>query len=343
MFSPVQPPVYAETHALRSIKPRETLKPIINKKKDSTKSIQVKTKALIEGQYGTYLQIFTDGSKNEAKNEVGCAFSIPEFHLTRKFKLNGHLSIFSAELTAIIEALKWILSEKPDRVVILTDSLSSIRSIQSGNSHSRPDLIIQVNQLVDSVIRAKVILYMDWCPSHCNIFGNDLADEAAKTGSSIGKELPLKLGKTEAYGIIKKKIKQQWADNWKNHGEGFRWKLDSELPVKITQYSNERRFDRLYTRLRLGRNGLKFNNQTHNEMDPLCPHCEEIEHTDHYLLQCPMHIDHRIKMFKTIRDNFSDIREITTQILLNPRPAQANIIREAVFTYIKDTDYTLII
>ena len=85
---------------------------------------------------------------------------------------------------------------------------SSIREIQSGNSNSRPYLLV-----VYSIIRAKVILYMDWCPSQYNIFGNDLDDEAAKTVSSIGKELSLKLGKTEAYGKLRKKIKQP-EDHW---------------------------------------------------------------------------------------------------------------------------------
>ena len=131
----VQPPVYADTHALRSINPRETLIPFINKKRDSNKSIEIKTKALIRDNYSSYLQIFTDGSKNESTSEVGCAFAIPEFQLTRKFKLNGQLSIFSAELTAIIEALKWVNTARPDKVVILTDSLSSIRSIRSGNNN----------------------------------------------------------------------------------------------------------------------------------------------------------------------------------------------------------------
>ena len=339
----VQPPVYADTHALRSINPRETLKPFINKKRDSNKSIEIKTKALIRDNYSSYLQIFTDGSKNESTSEVGCAFAIPEFQLTRKFKLNGQLSIFSAELTAIIEALKWVNTERPDKVVILSDSLSSIRSIRSGNSNSRPDLLIQINQLIDSIIRANIILYMDWCPSHCNVIGNDLADEAAKAGSSYGRALSLRLGKTEAYGIIKKKVKQKWATQWKNHGRGFRWELSSELPVKMVQYSDDRRMDRLYTRLRLGRNGIRFNNQFHNDIDPLCPHCGEIEYTDHYLLFCNFHFIQRQAMFKKITDAFSDIKNITVDTLLNPSPAHAEIIRAAVFDFIKDTDYVKII
>ena len=52
---------------------------------------------------------------------------------------------------------------------------------------------------------------MDWCPSHCNIVENYLADEAAKTGSTHGRELNIKMSKTEAYSRIKRVIKDQWA------------------------------------------------------------------------------------------------------------------------------------
>ena len=335
----IQEPVYPDRFALMSIKPRETLKSTVNKKTDSLKSIEGKTKLHIQTSYKSYLQIYTDGSKDINKDQVGGAFAIPDYQLCRSFKLNNNASIFSAELTAIIEALKWIRTNRPEKVVILTDSLSSIRALRSGNSNSRPDLITKINLLIDDIIRNKIILYLDWCPSHCNILGNDMADEAAKIGSIRGKQLKLKLSKTEVYGLIKRAIKLHWANTWTNHGHGFRWELSNELPTKITQYSEERQLDRIYTRLRLGRNGLKYNNQTHNEMDPLCPHCGEIEDTDHYFFKCPMHINHRETMLKTIKNKASDITNITLKTLLNPRPAQGSIIREAVFQYIRETDY----
>ena len=100
---------------------------------------------------------------------------------------------------AIIEALKWVNTERADNVVVIQpDFLSSIRSIRSGNSNSRSDLLIQINQIVDTcrIKRANIILYMNWCPLHCNVTGSDLADEAAKAGSSFGRDLSLRLGKT---------------------------------------------------------------------------------------------------------------------------------------------------
>ena len=111
----------------------------------------------------------------------------------------------------------------------------------------------------------------------------------------------------------------------------------------MTQYSDDRRMDRLYTRLRLGRNGLRFNNQFHNDIDPLCPHCGEVEYTEHYLLFCQFHINQRQTMFKTIKDTFSDIQTITVHTWLNPSPPHADVIRTTVFEFIRDTDYVKII
>ena len=48
-------------------------------------------------------------------------------------------------------------------------------------------------------------------------------------------------------------------------------------------------------------------------------------------------------MFKTIKDKAPDITDITLKALLNPRPAQGSIIREAAFQYIRETDYLSLI
>ena len=116
----------------------------------------------------------------------------------------------------------------------------------------------------------------------------------------------------------------------------------------MEQYSDDRRddrqLDRIYTRLRLGTNGLHFTNQTHNEMDPLCPHCDDpVEDTDHYFFKCPMHMDHRTTMLNTIKDSLPDIGNITISTLLNPSPAQSKTVRKAVFQFVRDTDYLSLI
>ena len=98
--------------------------------------------------------------------------------------------------------------------------------------------------------------------------------------------------------------------------------------------------DRLYARLRLGRNGLRFNNPIRNDLDPLCPHCVVLEYTGHYL---------PFAIFILFRDrpclrNSRTVFWISKQsqlvsTLLNLSHAHADTIRAAVFDFIRDTDY----
>ena len=63
---------------------------------------------------------------------------------------------------------------------------------------------------------------------------------------------------------------------------------------RITQYNENRKLDVIYTRLRLGVNGLKANNMFYGMANPICDFCkDEIKDTDHYLLYCPQHHDER--------------------------------------------------
>ncbi|MCU7800042.1 MAG: endonuclease/exonuclease/phosphatase family protein, partial [gamma proteobacterium symbiont of Lucinoma myriamae] len=188
----IQEPTFPEKFVLKSITPRSTLAQTVCKKTDSKKMIKEKTTVHLNRNYNSYLQIYTDGSKDPIKQTSSCAFTIPELHITRKFKLNHNLSVFTTELIAIENALNWILTNEPKKAVILTDSLSAIQALQTGKNHSRPDLIQKINALVDQILRKQLFLMIDWCPAHCNIEGNELADIAAKSGASIGKKIDVK-------------------------------------------------------------------------------------------------------------------------------------------------------
>lgn len=339
----IQEPTLPEKYALESITPKSELATSVSKKTDSKKIIREKTVTYINRNYKGHTQIYTDGSKDTSKNITSCAFTIPEINLTRKFKLNGNLTVFTAELIAIEQALTWLAENPFKKVVILTDSLSAIQALQSGKGHARPDKLQAIQKLINTIIRKNINLSIDWCPAHCSIVGNELADAAAKSGANVGKQLEIKTSKTEAYNIIKRKIRQRWAQKWRNY-HGDRWALSSDLQPKITQYSDERRLDRAYSRLRLGVNGLRGHNLFHSEADPLCPHCGDIEDTKHYLLECPHHDQHRDLMIKNIQEKITiDLQNINIKFLLNPSTAQATTVRNAVFQYLKDTQYTTLI
>ena len=76
-------------------------------------------------------------------------------------------------------------------MVILTDSLSSIQSIDSGNSRTRPDLLDKIFIAISDIIRLGITIHIDWCPSHCDIKGNELTDAKAKEAAKSGHALLL--------------------------------------------------------------------------------------------------------------------------------------------------------
>ena len=167
------------------------------------------------------------------------------FHNTKikshtEIQITPLLTVYTSELIAIPKALQWILENKPEKVVILTDSLSAIQSLESGKSHSRPDILDQILDLIHCIIEADTNLLIDWCPSHCNIEGNERADHAAKSALTNGTALNYLPTPQEVYPVINR-IKAEWANDWRQH-RGFRHDLDPELPKARTLYSEKKGF-----------------------------------------------------------------------------------------------------
>ena len=94
-------------------------------------------------------------------------------------------------------------------------------------------------------------MHIDWCPSHCDTKGNELADTKAKEAANPGHALLMNAYTQAIYSVIKAKIRAKWEKQWGSH-RGFRHMLDPGLSAKRIQYSDMRRLDMTYNRLRLG-------------------------------------------------------------------------------------------
>nr|KAG5687573.1 hypothetical protein BaRGS_009970 [Batillaria attramentaria] len=136
----------------------------------------------IEQRFSQHLKIYTDGSVLDS-GEVGCAFVIPDLGITRRYKLNAGLSIFSAEMYAILMACTFVndMPNPPLGVVILSDSKSSLQALERGGTTNRSDVQSEILFLAHQIITKGTILALMWLPSHSGIRGNELADRAAGT------------------------------------------------------------------------------------------------------------------------------------------------------------------
>ena len=97
-------------------------------KKENPLYLKTLAEEKIDKEFQSHLKIFTDGSVH-ADGKVGCAFTIPELNITKKFRLNKGSSIFTAEIYAILQACIFLaeLQTPPKSVVILSDSSQPFR------------------------------------------------------------------------------------------------------------------------------------------------------------------------------------------------------------------------
>ena len=139
--------------------------------------------AYIEENYCGYLKIYTDGSKNSSG--CGAGFYVPDKNHGDKIPSSQKNSFYSAELTAIQNCLAWVKQQValPDKVVVLSDSLSALLAIQrrSTDHHMILLIFLQLLELTRRNVRIKLV----WIPGHYGIGYNDVADELAKEAAML--------------------------------------------------------------------------------------------------------------------------------------------------------------
>ena len=90
---------------------------------------------------------------------------IPEFKISIAKRVSNNLSVYTAEILAAIIGLQWVEEVRPDRVVICTDSLSALESIQSTIT-VREYLIIELNHCLLRLQRRGIDVQLCWVPAH---------------------------------------------------------------------------------------------------------------------------------------------------------------------------------
>ncbi len=187
---------------------------IPNKRVDAAGCL-VHAKEIINKKWSKHFQIYTDGSKSPETGSTAAAFYVPQYDYTRRFKLNPNLTVFTSELIAIEKALEFNrIQPRHKQTVILTDSMSAIQALNSGQSKTRPDKIHKIKRLISFSIEEGKEINIEWVPSHVGIPGNEKADAAATVAhinGEIDRTLPTP---QEIYAVINEKIKQKWQSQW---------------------------------------------------------------------------------------------------------------------------------
>jgi ribonuclease HI len=130
--------------------------------------------------YAESMIFYTDGSLID-----GCARFA--FHRTGEggfgYQISSPAGIFTAELTALLVPLRHIgeAIQLPEKFLILTDSLSSVKALLSKKiSHRTHPLVCEFEQVCSDLLEDIVEVEIMWIPSHVGLEGNEIIDERAQ-------------------------------------------------------------------------------------------------------------------------------------------------------------------
>uniref|UniRef100_A0A3B5QMN0 Reverse transcriptase domain-containing protein n=1 Tax=Xiphophorus maculatus TaxID=8083 RepID=A0A3B5QMN0_XIPMA len=165
--------------------------------------IGIKTDIYLRNTYNNYLKIYTDGSKN-LKGYVGIGIYISEFKKFISKRISDQLSVFTAEMVAVILSLQWVEEVRPDRVVVCTDSKAVVESIK-GEGNDRKDLVLEIPHILFRLYRGGIDVWFCWVPAHEGVKGNEKADKLAKRALEGEITISIPFGKGEGKSLIKSK------------------------------------------------------------------------------------------------------------------------------------------
>ena len=229
-------------------------------------------------------QLFTDGSKS--KEGVGCA--VVHNGTSYVAKLPDSASVFSAELTAIVQALELINQSKKREFVIYSDSWSAIESLRKFNSFH--PLIQKAQEWLFRFSCRKKSVCFCWVPAHVGIQGNETADKEAKSACSLSNYQIKKVPHSDMRRTIKSYILQKWQERWSSplltNNKKYKEIRDS-IEIWHSAFNSSRKTEIVLTRLRIGHTRLTHQFILEGGDPPVCDDCAITLSVKHILVECP--------------------------------------------------------
>jgi len=172
------------------------------------------------------LVVYSDGSMVKKKGfpQVGAAavgFHKGEEVFHKKMGMGGRAEVYDAEMAGLMMGVKLgarYTTNHPEimKIIFFVDNSAAAGTIFDPKPNP--------GQLYTAKFHHKMVKFLDddnahsievaWCPSHCNIPGNDRADELAKEATQLAWSVPI--GTSRAFALRKAKATTQsaWVREW---------------------------------------------------------------------------------------------------------------------------------
>ena len=212
---------------------------------------------------------------------------IPALKYSKKLRLTDNSSIFSAELVAILEALRFLIIKPPMSCVIFSDSLSALQSLEAYDDMT--PVHHEIRYCLYQLYSLGIPITICWIPSHVGVPGNEKVDRLAKEAlSHMEVDFPLKPSIHDLNKFLEELILNEWQTKWESDTKGRSYyKIQPKTSFKVKYSDIHKEKQTAITRLRLGKcrlNDVLF--LLHQRDNDLCDFCYIKENVSHFLLDC---------------------------------------------------------
>lgn len=304
----------------------------INNDKDIPKNIIAQQ--YIDQSYTSWLHIYTDGSKDPASGRTASAVHIPKFQCDISKRLTDNVSVYTAELIAILVALHWVEDVKPRLAVICSDSYAALSSLASGLKSTRQDIIYDILASLLRNSNTSLIMFL-WVPAHVGVEANEVADKLAKQAlNHADVDIQVALSKKEVQAKVKEVTHSKWQEAWDVDSKGRHLNSIQQLVGNGRSVYKNRKEDIIISRLRIGHSGLNYSLfKIGKHATGKCRNCDELETIEHILFSCQQYENERILLIQEMEK--LDINTYNIQSFLECNFEQWKKYR-AIIKFIKD-------
>ena len=241
--------------------------------------------------YEDHVALYTDGSKNTA-GHASCSFYVPSCGHYGSYRMSDGSSVLAAEMEAISRAIEWATSANIPNVVIFSDSLGVLQSLEKQQSGTRQHQLVDLMIAIDDYGQhAESPPKIVWIPGHLGIPGNETADALCKQAlHNTAVDIPMTLEYPEARHLYRDHFLRKWQTEWTTSDTGSDYRIVEPNVSLVRKYTDpNRRKEVAITRLRMGHCCLNAQlklwgrHETGN-----CDECGDAQETvRHFLLECP--------------------------------------------------------
>jgi ribonuclease HI len=204
----------------------------------------------VTSKYPDHTHIFTDGSV--IQGSTGCSFVFD----SRRFIFHLHplCSIYTAEIYALNRALLHLRHLSPGRLLLCTDSLSSLHALSSRVSDN--SLVVQSLCIASELLQHGHTIVFCWIPGHTGIDGNEAADTAARIGALNMTAICGRTLASDTRAILLRNVYCSWQGKWADVGNNKLRAVKPSIRAWQSSYCHSHRDEVILTRLQTGHTRL---------------------------------------------------------------------------------------